>query len=181
METSLSKSYRSQLEYTPEYWILSAEKDFKSANIKLTNPRYIDDEIANEKNILSKLKFLYLEQETRYEFLKHICENNQDITDLQVEEIRESTQESKLRLKHLKQQLNQQIGDLETITKEVSDLYEKYLELTTTTLFDEAEELEEEIAKLKESEDNWETLDFMLQGSNNTKALEEQQKKLQQL
>ncbi|KGQ81992.1 Hap43p-induced protein [Candida albicans P60002] len=116
------------------YSILTSDQDFHNANIKLNNPKLIKDELLHYQNIFSKLKFLYLEQETRDIFLREISEINYKlppkesnfINEIEFESFNQETQISKQRLKKNKQKMYNKISQLELITNDTDLLYTNY-------------------------------------------------------
>lgn len=116
------------------YSILTSDQDFHNANIKLNNPKLIKDELLHYQNIFSKLKFLYLEQETRDIFLREISEINYKlppkesnfINEIEFESFNQETQISKQRLKKNKQTMYNKISQLELITNDTDLLYTNY-------------------------------------------------------
>ena len=116
------------------YSILTSDQDFHNANIKLNNPKLIKDELLHYQNIFFKLKFLYLEQETRDIFLREISEINYKlppkesnfINEIEFESFNQETQISKQRLKKNKQKMYNKISQLELITNDTDLLYTNY-------------------------------------------------------
>lgn len=116
------------------YSILTSDQDFHNANIKLNNPKLIKDELLHYQNIFSKLKFLYLEQETRDIFLREISEINYKlppkesnfINEIEFESFNQETQISKQRLKKNKQKMYNKISQLKLITNDTDLLYTNY-------------------------------------------------------
>lgn len=108
-----------------ELSIDTAESEFLK---ELENPRSIHDEIKYQKDNFSKLKFQYLEQETRDKFLRNLLNN--DINGLtNNEELVKRQQENseiKAQLKQLKKAMANKQQDINTITETVLQHYHEY-------------------------------------------------------
>ncbi|KAK6204620.1 uncharacterized protein RJT21DRAFT_117071 [Scheffersomyces amazonensis] len=120
---------RSEVQESKSYYILSAQDEFESStNI---NPKVIEEELAYKKHIFSKLKFLYLEQETRDKFLRRISEISSDELEQlnasdELKNIEQETIDSKVILKELKNTMNERISDLQQLCTTNMDLYNEY-------------------------------------------------------
>jgi predicted nucleic acid-binding Zn-ribbon protein len=140
-----------EIENSSDYLFLHAKQEFEESTSKLNGPDVIDDEIARQKSVFSKLKFLYLEQETRDKFLRKISEldalvlNEEDIS-----QVEQATVHGKENLKQLKHKMNQQIVDLTTLTKETNQLYSVYTSAVNETngLINEISQLESELHEI---------------------------------
>ncbi|CAX40207.1 conserved hypothetical protein [Candida dubliniensis CD36] len=161
-------------ENSVNYSILTSEQDFHNANIKLSNPKLIKDELLHYQNIFSKLKFLYLEQETRDIFLREISEINYKlppkdknfINDSDFQLLEQETQISKQRLKHNKQDMYKKISQLERITNETDLLYTNYnnrCRQIQESINEEVNSLEMKIDELvNQNEDNHTIMEYMM-------------------
>ena len=132
--------------------ILSSQKDFQShmnkINETVENPILINDEINFQKENFSKLKFQYLEQETKEKFLRSLFDNppisiqQEDINKLQEENVH-----SKQALKALKESMNNKMNDIHEISRETVELNEEYQHKynETNKMLDEVLRMEEKI------------------------------------
>ncbi|KAK6456098.1 uncharacterized protein RJT20DRAFT_41677 [Scheffersomyces xylosifermentans] len=155
MATEIGESnLRAQLEIiatSSNFAILQAQKELEASSVKLSNPKRINEELAYQKEIFSKLKFLYLEQETRDKFLRKISELTTDHIDTNdLRKIEEETIESKQNLKKLKAKMYQQIDDLDIVVDESYELYEQYEQkiAIANNLLGDISNLEEELEDL---------------------------------
>lgn len=106
--------------------ILQAKEEFDNSRCNLDNPNLIKEEVEYQKEIFSKLKFQYLEQETRDKFLRRISENDDiEIGRQNVDDIAIEAGEKKQQLKRLKLDLSSKIRDLEEIIEENITLNEE--------------------------------------------------------
>lgn len=128
---------------------------------KITNPLQINDEIEYYKQYLSKLKFLYLEQETRDKFLRRILIDKQlDITNEEIAAITEENKVLKADLKQLKQEIDTFVGRIDGITDETIESNETYNQKLTevntlTTDIDQMNtQLNAIINEIENNEDN---------------------------
>lgn len=120
----------------------------------LSNPTSITDEINFKKELFSKLKFQYLEQETREKFLRAILENpplyveKQDI-DTKID----TNAELKRDLKQLKQKQQQLELELRDLALDVLEMYEVFQGKTRATelMLEEIEVMEQELKGIAES------------------------------
>ncbi|ODV80110.1 uncharacterized protein CANTADRAFT_25828 [Suhomyces tanzawaensis NRRL Y-17324] len=151
-----SQSLREALEQVKrgeDYTLVGSQQEFESSNITLQNPKSIDEEIERQKEIFSKLKFIYLEQETRDKFLRKISELTSDEIDKNdVKLIEADCMEKKAEFKTLKNGMNQQLQSLHQVTIDSVDLYEVYQQKKQKTqeLIDSVADLEKEIDKIFE-------------------------------
>ena len=145
--------YKKQLdELDHDISILSSQKDFQShmnkINETVENPILINDEINFQKENFSKLKFQYLEQETKEKFLRSLFDNppisiqQEDINKLQEENVH-----SKQALKALKESMNNKMNDIHEISRETVELNEEYQNKynETNKMLDEVLRMEEKI------------------------------------
>lgn len=148
----------------PQYAILNAQTEFEQSQIKITNPSLINDEFSHQREIFSKLKFIYLEQETRDKFLRRISELTtiENIESGDVQLVSEQSLVKKSELKALKNELDEQLIQFKNITQENNDLYKEYetrLE-KNNLLLDELSRLDDEVEKaLQDSKDYYEIFD----------------------
>lgn len=145
--------YKKQLdELDHDISILSSQKDFQShmnkINETVENPILINDEINFQKENFSKLKFQYLEQETKEKFLRSLFDNppisiqQEDINKLQEENVH-----SKQALKALKESMNNKMNDIHEISRVTVELNEEYQNKynETNKMLDEVIRMEEKI------------------------------------
>lgn len=145
--------YKKQLdEIDHDISILSSQKDFQShmnkINETVENPILINDEINFQKENFSKLKFQYLEQETKEKFLRSLFDNppisiqQEDINKLQEENVH-----SKQALKALKESMNNKMNDIHEISRVTVELNEEYQNKynETNKMLDEVIRMEEKI------------------------------------
>lgn len=160
---------------TSEYPIFVAQLEFENSNIRLVNPLRINDEVVYQKDIFSKLKFIYLEQETRDKFLRKISELTIDSIDKNdVKNIEQAAMDRKATFKKLKGELNDQVGTVEQITNEVISLHqelESKLQLTDA-IIDEISALEHEVDNIigDDAPDHNELLKCMLEREGQNKG-----------
>lgn len=99
---------------------------------RISNPTLIDEEIAYYKQYLSKLKFLYLEQETRDKFLRRILiDKRLDISNEEITTITEENNELKANLKQLKGEIDTVISKIEGLTNEIIESNQIYRQKST--------------------------------------------------
>lgn len=139
-----------------EYSFTAAEQEFADSNVKLENPRHIHEEFSYQKQLFSKLKFIYLEQETRDKFLRKISEISSD--DLKAEDVGQIETETiakKAAFRRLKSEMSQQIDLLDSVVLENIELYDKSRAKLDETnfLLGEIGELETKINGILEEED----------------------------
>lgn len=140
-----------EIEESSDYLFLHAKQEFEESTAKLNGPDVVDDEIARQKSVFSKLKFLYLEQETRDKFLRKISELDALVlSEEDLSQVEQATVHGKENLKQLKLKMNQQIGDLTELTKETNHLYSVYTSAVNETngLIDEISQLESELDEI---------------------------------
>ncbi|KAK6459942.1 hypothetical protein DFJ63DRAFT_315818 [Scheffersomyces coipomensis] len=169
---------RRQVNDVPDYYILSAQQEFEnSTNVKLLNPRVIDEEFNYKKHIFSKLKFLYLEQETRDKFLRRISE----ISSVELEEdkhgewndianIERQTGESKVILKSLKSEMNNKIKNLDQLCEDNIELYHQYIDKVDDSkrLIHDIDDITQEIDQILDEFDDQEFIQDITNNNNNS-------------
>lgn len=111
--------------------LASAESIFKStaesSSLTLTNPRGIKEELAFLKEFCYKLKFQYLEQETRDKFLRHLLmEDTHNVSVDELDQIVKANVELKHALKELKTEMDTVVEQSESLAEEVIDLQRAY-------------------------------------------------------
>lgn len=128
---------------------------------RITNPTLVDEEITYYKQYLSKLKFLYLEQETRDKFLRRVLiDKKLDISNEEITTITEENNESKANLKQLKGQIDAVISKIEGLTNEIIESNHTYRQKLTeinglTTEIDQMDaQLNGIINEIENNEDN---------------------------
>lgn len=125
-------TYEAQLEQLQAAILLSsAESLFKSAmessSSSLSDPRSIKDELAYLKEFCSKLKFQYLEQETRDKFLRLLfLEDTQEVLVEKLDQIVKDNVSLKSALKQLKSEMMSVLERSEAMTEEVLALSASY-------------------------------------------------------
>lgn len=106
--------------------ISQAKEVFESvtnaSNSSLKNPAQIKTELTHLKQFLSKLKFQYLEQETRDKFLRLLLIDEKNITKEDVDLILSENQQFKATLKLLKQEIEALTEQAENLAEEVVNL-----------------------------------------------------------
>lgn len=108
-----------------------AEDTYQSAIansvLNLSNPKSIKDELVYLKEFLSKLKFQYLEQETRDKFLRLLLIGEEEhVTQDQVDALTENNLALKLQLKQLKSELHQLVDESTNTAEEVIFLNKEF-------------------------------------------------------
>lgn len=111
----------------PNISLLRAEEIFKESlsgsTVKLSDPTFIQDQLSNLKDVSSKLKFQYLEQETRDKFLRHILlDHEQKISQSDVANLASRNLVAKGELKGIKQNLQQILRESESTCDDVISL-----------------------------------------------------------
>lgn len=114
-----------------ETLLTSAETIYKtsieSTSLTLSNPRGIKEELQFLKEFCSKLKFQYLEQESRDKFLRELLmDGTREISPLDIDRITEENVELKLALKQLKNEMASIIEQSEKQAEEVIDLHKQF-------------------------------------------------------
>lgn len=119
-----------------------------------------DQRLAKQSDILlhekmfKKLKFLYLEQETRHLFLKQVLDSDnqlltedQTIFDKEYNSLQQDASQGKEELKRIKEELKKKINDLTTHTDETYLLLKKFeiRSKNVKDLFSEFDDLEDRI------------------------------------
>ncbi|CUM56830.1 unnamed protein product [Debaryomyces tyrocola] len=132
--------------------ILSSQRDFQShmnkINETVENPLLIKDEINFQKENFSKLKFQYLEQETKEKFLRSLFDNPpKSIQQEDINKLQEENVHSKQELKALKESMNYKMNDIHEISRETVELNEEYQHKynETSKMLDEVQRMEEKI------------------------------------
>lgn len=132
--------------------ILSSQRDFQShmnkINETVENPLLIKDEINFQKENFSKLKFQYLEQETKEKFLRSLFDNPpKSIQQEDINKLQEENVHSKQELKALKESMNYKMNDIHDISRETVELNEEYQHKynETSKMLDEVLRMEEKI------------------------------------
>ncbi|CAH2354327.1 putative spindle pole body component Kre28p [[Candida] railenensis] len=140
------------LESRPEaYRLFSQGRDDEP---DLYNPTSINEEISFKKELFSKLKFQYLEQETREKFLRAILENPPlYVEQSDIDKKIESNTELKRDLKQLKQKQKQLEVESTALASEVLELREVFQGKARATelMLEEIEEMEREFNVLTEA------------------------------
>ncbi|RCK59537.1 hypothetical protein Cantr_07762 [Candida viswanathii] len=132
---------------TNDLSITQSDQHFeKNPDINLPNPKLIHDEIANKKTAFKKLKFLYLEQETRHLFLKQVLDVKSNL-DNDFQSLQREADEGKQGLQQVKKGLESKIAELDTLTNEVDRQLQTFEDKSKDVkgLFDEFAELEKQI------------------------------------
>ncbi|CUM45879.1 uncharacterized protein AC631_03676 [Debaryomyces fabryi] len=145
--------FRKQLdELDNDVSILSAQNDFQShmskINENIENPTSINDEINFQKENFSKLKFQYLEQETKEKFLRSLFDNPpKSIQQEDINRLQEENVHSKRALKALKESMNNKMKDIHEISRETVELNKEYQQKCDETIkmLEEVQRMEEKI------------------------------------
>lgn len=125
-------TFESRLEeLNNETLLASAESIFKStiesSSSNLTDPRQIKEEIAFLKEFCSKLKFQYLEQETRDKFLRLLLtEDGHDVSADNLDQIVKENVALKNALKQLKTEMESVLEKSDAMAEEVVSLHRSY-------------------------------------------------------
>lgn len=96
------------------------------SNIGIENPKLINEEISHQKQKFSKLKFQYLEQETRDKFLRIILNNSLTITKDDIDRIVQENEQVKSKLKGLKNETTSKQEEISTLTGEINELNQEF-------------------------------------------------------
>lgn len=127
-----SSNFRNELGDTSAISILNAENDFKSrvkkVNESIQDPNSINEEINYLRENFSKLKFQYLEQETKEKFLRSLLESSPPyVGQDDINKLEANNQETKRALKSLKDAVTHKSIEIEDITRETIDLCEEFM------------------------------------------------------
>lgn len=132
-----------------ELSISNAQEEFLK---ELENPTSVKDEIKYQQDNFSKLKFQYLEQETRDKFLRNLLNNdiNGLINNDELVKRQHENGEIKTRLKHLKKTMNGKQADINTISERILQQYHQYHEQLqkNDSLLSDITDLEKKIADI---------------------------------
>lgn len=114
----------------PNVSLYRAEEIFKESlsgsTVKLSDPTRIQDQLSSLKDVSSKLKFQYLEQETRDKFLRHILlDHEQKVTETDVTALASHNLVAKADLKEIKQELQLLLRENESTCNDVINLNKK--------------------------------------------------------
>lgn len=114
----------------PNISLLRAENVFKESlsgsTINISDPTLIQDQLSTLQDVSSKLKFQYLEQETRDKFLRHILlDHEQQISQADVASLASRNLVAKAGLKEIKQNLQQLLRESESTCDDVIALNSK--------------------------------------------------------
>lgn len=155
-------NYQARLEHIHSEILLSqAESIFKSAvdssSSSLSDPRAINEELAYLKEFCSKLKFQYLEQETRDKFLRLLL--IEDTHNVPAEELDRIVQENV----ELKQVLKQRKTEMENVLEKSEAMAEDVIGLSKSYT-SRHKEVDEAIAGVADLQDE---LDVLLKDPNN--------------
>lgn len=105
----------------------SARKEFDDLKVSFTNPELIDDELSSQKLEFEKLKFMYLELETKDKFLRWISESDiKNITQDELYAAKQASDQAKSELEELENQLHDEIQKYQELTLINNDLYNEY-------------------------------------------------------
>lgn len=127
----------------------------------LPNPLLVDEEIAYYKETFSKLKFEYLEQETRDRFLRYVLlKELYDVQPQDFDAITASNETLKASLKSLKEEINSTVAVNEGLLEEVMELHRVY-EKRSSEVF----------GYIKESEQIDAQLDSLINGNKDDQVL----------
>lgn len=123
----------------------------KSGRVSSTNPKNIDEETRYYKQYLNKLKFIYLEQETRDKFLRQLLLDENDFTNPidQTKNLLEQNESSKAQLKSLKNNVYTDVDKLYALSLEVVEINSQY-----QSRLDEVNRFIKETESMNEQVDN---------------------------
>lgn len=125
-------SLRARLaELGTETLLTSAESIYKasieSTSLTLSNPKGIKEELQFLKEFCSKLKFQYLEQESRDKFLRELLmDGTREVSQLDIDQITEENVKLKLALKQLKNEMASILEESEKQAEDVIDLHKQF-------------------------------------------------------
>lgn len=127
-----------------------------SSNSGLRNPSKIKEEITHLKHFSSKLKFQYLEQETRDKFLRLLLIDEKSISEEDIDNIVGENGQLKESLKQLKREIEALTEQAENVAEEVIRLNEKLAKEKEEAQkgLDEAAQLQKELDLLMEESEN---------------------------
>lgn len=128
-----------------------------SSTLNFVNPNLIHDELTNLKDLSSKLKFQYLEQETRDKFLRHILlEDEKDVSQANVDQLASSNALAKADLKQTKEELAQLLQESELVSEEVIVLSKEHAakQIQVDDMLRETTQLQEELDSLLNEPEN---------------------------
>lgn len=144
-----------------EVSLLRAEAIFKDvlsgSSVKLTDPSRIHEELANLKDLSAKLKFQYLEQETRDKFLRYmLLDHERNVSQEEVKQITAENEESKARLKETKAYLQVLLNESEVVSDEVIELNREFekRQADMDVVMLEANQLQEDLDQLENESEN---------------------------
>lgn len=132
------------------------------SNIGIENPKLINEEISHQKQKFSKLKFQYLEQETRDKFLRIILNNSLTITKDDIDRIGKENEQVKSKLKGLKNETTSKQDEISTLTGEINELNQEFeLENDSyNSAMQQIQQMESEIKDIGVDNELVENIDF---------------------
>lgn len=141
------------LDLSPDLYVDTAKEKYQNfAKSKedeplIYNPTSISEEITFKKELFSKLKFQYLEQETREKFIRAILDDPPlYVGQLDIDQKVEANKDLKQQLKELKETLAKLGRTSKDLSREVLDLYEVFQGKAKATdlMIDEIEAMDRE-------------------------------------
>lgn len=117
-----------------------------------THPLLFEPELLQSVDYFGKLKFKYVEQQTKENFLKNILSNQPPlITPEDNLKLEDSNKKDKELLKQAKERANNKTKELEQLVELVASQYDHHTQelSTTTALLDDIQQMQLELAKLR--------------------------------
>lgn len=133
------------------------KKSLEASEMQIEDPRGIKEEVAVLKEHGSKLKFQYLEQETRDKFLRHVLmKDSVEIGPAEIGEVMEANREAKVQLKAIKTQIDTSIHDGELLAEENIGYLERgnHEQTTVDKMAQEVQSLQQELDELSSQGDS---------------------------
>lgn len=141
--------------------LMRAESVFKDAvgsfSVKLTDPSRIHEEMSNLKDLSKKLKFQFMEQETRDRFLRYmLLDHEREVSPSEMKQTMSENEESKARLKETKADIQLLLSESEDISDEVIKLNREFekRQAEVDAVMLEVDQLQEELGSLMNAPDN---------------------------
>lgn len=131
MEVIPSEFTKHKNDLSRELSVLSSEDEFKkrikAISDTVDHPSLVDEEINYQKERLSKLKFQYIEQETKEKFLRYIVEKPDLLVSKEdISQLEQNNVTVKAYLKTLKETASAKSTDIDKLTEEIINLKEEY-------------------------------------------------------
>lgn len=129
----------------------------QASNIQCEDPSAISDEIQQLREYGSKLKFQYLEQETRDKFLRHVLMSSTvDVTQAEIDLLQQLNAAAKARLKQIKLDIDDTVHRCATLAEENIGQLERFSEQRRATeqMMADTQLLEQELDELHNASEN---------------------------